>query len=43
MYKVPSEPNVIKVVVDATVVNGENDPILVYEQPESKKLASDEA
>jgi len=43
MYKVPSEPNVIKVVVDATVVNGENDPILVYEQPEAKKLASDEA
>ncbi len=43
MYKVPSEPNVIKVVVDATVVNGENDPMLVYEQPEAKKLASDEA
>ena len=43
MYKVPSEPNVIKVVVDATVVNGENDPILVYEQPEAKILASDEA
>jgi ATP-dependent Clp protease ATP-binding subunit ClpX len=43
MYKVPSEPNVIKVVVDATVVNGENDPMLVYEQPKEKKLASEEA
>ncbi len=43
MYKVPSEPNVIKVVVDAAVVNGENEPMLVYEQPEAQKLASDEA
>ena len=43
MYKIPSEQDVIKVVVDASVINGENEPMLVYEKPEQKKLASDEA
>jgi ATP-dependent Clp protease ATP-binding subunit ClpX len=42
MYKIPSEPNVIKVVVDRAVISGENEPMLVYEQSEQKKLASDE-
>jgi ATP-dependent Clp protease ATP-binding subunit ClpX len=42
MYKIPSETNVSKVVVDAAVINGENEPLLVYEQTE-QKLASDEA
>ena len=41
MYKIPSESNVVKVVVDASVINGDNEPLLVYEQQE-KKLASDE-
>ena len=43
MYKIPSEEDVIKVVVDASVINGENEPMLVYEKPEQKKVASDEA
>lgn len=43
MYKIPSEQDVIKVVVDAAVINGENEPMLVYEKPEQKKVASDEA
>ena len=43
MYKIPSEQDVIKVVVDASVINGENEPMLVYEKPEQKKAASDEA
>ena len=43
MYKVPSEAGVIKAVVDAAVVNGENEPMLVYEQSEVKKVASEEA
>jgi ATP-dependent Clp protease ATP-binding subunit ClpX len=43
MYKIPSEQDVIKVVVDASVINGENEPMLVYENPEQKKVASDEA
>ena len=41
MYKIPSETNVVKVVVDAAVINEENEPLLVYEQNE-QKLASDE-
>ena len=42
MYKIPSEDDVIKVVVDASVINGENEPLLVYEQKEAKKVASDD-
>ena len=42
MYKVPAETDVVKVVVDASVINGENEPLLVYEQQEPKKVASDE-
>jgi len=41
MYNIPSESDVFKVVVDASVINGDNEPLLVYEQQE-KKLASDE-
>jgi ATP-dependent Clp protease ATP-binding subunit ClpX len=42
MYRVPSEENVVKVVVDGSVIEGENEPLLVYEQKEAKKVASDE-
>jgi ATP-dependent Clp protease ATP-binding subunit ClpX len=42
MYKIPSEEDVIKVVVDASVIGGENEPLLVYEQKEAKKVASDD-
>ncbi len=42
MYKIPSEENVVKVVVDAAVINGENEPLLVYEQND-QKLGTDEA
>jgi ATP-dependent Clp protease ATP-binding subunit ClpX len=42
MYKIPAEPDVVKVVVDGSVINGENEPLLVYEQQETKKAASDE-
>jgi ATP-dependent Clp protease ATP-binding subunit ClpX len=42
MYKIPSEENVIKVVVDGSVIEGENEPLLVYEQKEAKKVASDQ-
>jgi len=42
MYKIPSELNVIKVVVDGSVIKGDNEPMLVYEQPENKKVASEE-
>ena len=42
MYKIPSEKDVIKVVVDGSVINGENEPLLVYEQKEAKKVASED-
>ena len=41
MYRIPSETSVVKVVVDAAVINGENEPLLVYEKNE-QKLANDE-
>ncbi|BFM16401.1 ATP-dependent Clp protease ATP-binding subunit ClpX [Maricurvus nonylphenolicus] len=34
MYRIPSEENVAKVVVDEAVIKGESDPLLVYETPE---------
>ncbi|MGB0458848.1 MAG: ATP-dependent Clp protease ATP-binding subunit ClpX [Porticoccaceae bacterium] len=42
MYKIPAEEDVIKVVVDSAVINGENEPLLVYEQKEAKKVASED-
>jgi ATP-dependent Clp protease ATP-binding subunit ClpX len=42
MYRIPSETSVVKVVVDAAVINGDNEPLLVYEQND-QKLATDEA
>jgi ATP-dependent Clp protease ATP-binding subunit ClpX len=31
MYKIPSEENVSKVVIDAAVISGESEPLLMYE------------
>ena len=42
MYKIPSEKEVIKVVVDGSVIDGENEPLLVYEQKEARKVVSKE-
>ncbi len=42
MYKIPSEDGVIKVVVDGSVIQGENESLLVYEQKEAKKVASED-
>ena len=33
MYRVPSEPSIRKVVIDEGAVNGDSDPILIYETP----------
>jgi len=41
MYDIPSVNNVSKVVVDANVINGLADPILIYENPEQAKAAPD--
>jgi ATP-dependent Clp protease ATP-binding subunit ClpX len=43
MYKIPSEQNVVKVVVDESVIKGESEPLLVYENMDMPaKAASDE-
>ena len=31
MYKIPSMKDVSKVVIDAAVINGESEPLLMYE------------
>ena len=43
MYQIPSQPDVVKVVVDRSVITEENEPMLVHEQSEPKKLVSEEA
>ncbi|MGK0499302.1 MAG: ATP-dependent Clp protease ATP-binding subunit ClpX [Oceanicoccus sp.] len=40
MYKIPSEDTVSKVVIDASVINGESEPLLVYKTPEQDQLKS---
>ncbi|MFW5427144.1 MAG: ATP-dependent Clp protease ATP-binding subunit ClpX [Methylophagaceae bacterium] len=42
MFDLPSTDNVAKVVVDANVINGENDPILVYEDQEPELASGDQ-
>ena len=37
MYKVPSEESLKKVVVDAPVVRGESEPLMVYEKTKERK------
>ena len=41
MYHIPSQDNIEKVVVDESVIKGENDPLLVYSQ-EQQKAAPEE-
>ena len=42
MYQIPSQPDVVKVVIDASVISGESEPILVYENNTQQKALSDE-
>ncbi len=43
MYKIPAEEHVVKVVVDESVIKGESEPLLVYENTEKQpKAAADE-
>ena len=41
MYELPSMDNVSKVVIDETVIKGESDPILIYENNNQDKAASE--
>ncbi len=42
MYHLPSSENVSKVVIDASVINGDSEPMLMYETPEPAKAAPEE-
>ncbi len=42
MYDLPSAADVQKVVIDGAVIRGESQPLLVYENSDSPKAASDE-
>jgi ATP-dependent Clp protease ATP-binding subunit ClpX len=41
MFDLPSTENISKVVIDENVVNGENTPILIYQEQNSDIAASD--
>lgn len=43
MYRIPSEDHVSKVVIDETVINGDSEPLFIYESTESAKVAPDDA
>lgn len=40
MYRIPSEENVVKVVIDESVIKGDSEPLLVYEQVEKPPKAA---
>jgi len=42
MYKIPSEQNVTKVIIDESVINGASDPMLIYESQEPEQKAAPE-
>jgi ATP-dependent Clp protease ATP-binding subunit ClpX len=42
MYNIPSEKNVAKLVIDESVINGESEPLMVYENQESIAAGADE-
>lgn len=42
MYRLPSEMNVVKVVVDEAVIKGESAPLLVYENHDSAKAVQED-
>ena len=41
MYNIPSQTGVAKVVVDESVINGDSEPLLVYETPDETVAAQD--
>jgi ATP-dependent Clp protease ATP-binding subunit ClpX len=42
MFRLPSERNVAKVVVDASVIRGESPPLVVYEKQNTQKAIPDD-
>ena len=42
MYDLPSSEGVTKVVIDSSVINGESEPMLMYENVDQAKAAPDD-
>ncbi len=38
MYRIPSENDVTKVIIDESVINGTSEPMLIYENPDQQKV-----
>jgi len=43
MYNIPSQENVSKVVIDASVIAGDSEPLIVYEKTSEPKAAADDS
>jgi ATP-dependent Clp protease ATP-binding subunit ClpX len=41
MYNIPSQAGVAKIVVDESVINGDSEPLLVYETKDKSMVAQD--
>ena len=41
MYEIPSDKSIAKVVIDASVINGSSEPLLIYESTETPQASSD--
>jgi len=42
MYDIPSEEEVVKVVVDENVILGKSEPMLIYQQPPEQKKSQEQ-
>jgi len=42
MYEIPSEPDVCKVVIDESVVNGDSAPIKIYGNQETARAVPED-
>jgi ATP-dependent Clp protease ATP-binding subunit ClpX len=41
MYDLPSLKGVSKVVIDETVIKGDSEPLMIYDNPETQAAASE--
>jgi ATP-dependent Clp protease ATP-binding subunit ClpX len=41
MYDLPSSEDIVKVVIDESVINNGTDPLLIYEAPDIQKVATE--
>ena len=42
MYSIPSENNVVKLVIDESVIRGDSEPLMVYQNQEHAAASGDE-